>query len=502
MKHQHLFAATLVTLSLLLSGCGGGSAPPVPQAPPAQPHIEPPPRFDYFKHFNKCAVPRTGLDPYGFAYPDMPGSLEDEILYLRGWLNEGYLWYRELPDPDPDTFHSAIEYFNVLKTPALTAAGKPKDRYHFTYETARWDALQYSGVELGYGITWVRNTGVPREWRVAVVEPGSPSDLAGIRRGDRLVRIDGIDFIGATDAALVARINEGLTPHAAGEVHAFAFARAGVAIEAPLAAVRVSVDPVRNAQVFDTTAGKIGYLTFGSHNNVSERMLADAFTGFRDAGVTDLVLDVRYNGGGLLYVASELAYMVAGPAATAGKVFERPVYNDHTPVQPFIPFLSKAVGYSAPTPIKAGTPLPTLGLRRVTLLTGGGTCSASESVINSLRGVDVEVILVGGQTCGKPYAFTPVSNCGTTYFAIEFQGVNDKGFGDYGDGFAPTCAASDDLAHQLGDPAEGLLATALQRLATQSCPVQATTLREQLRQLVPAREPVHEIAIREGGRRR
>ena len=76
-------------------------------------------------------------------------------------------------------------------------------------------------------------------------------------------------------------------------------------------------------------------------------------------------------------------------------------------------------------------------------------------MVNSLRGVGVTVNLVGGTTCGKPYGFFPQDNCGTTYFAIQFQGVNQQGFGDYGDGFAPTCAVADDFGHALGDPAEG-----------------------------------------------
>jgi carboxyl-terminal processing protease len=104
------------------------------------------------------------------------------------------------------------------------------------------------------------------------------------------------------------------------------------------------------------------------------------------------------------------------------------------------------------------------------VLTSASTCSASEAVINGLRGVDVEVNLIGGQTCGKPYGFTPVDNCGTTYFSIEFRGVNAKGFGDFTDGFAPTCAVPDDLAHALGDPAENQLAAALSYRTTGVCP--------------------------------
>ena len=89
----------------------------------------------------------------------------------------------------------------------------------------------------------------------------------------------------------------------------------------------------------------------------------------------------------------------------------------------------------------SGQPLPTLNLPRVYVLTGGTTCSASESIINGLRGVNVEVIQIGSTTCGKPYGFYPQDNCSTTYFTIQTTGVNAMGFGDYGDGFSPNNVA-------------------------------------------------------------
>ena len=128
-------------------------------------------------------------------------------------------------------------------------------------------------------------------------------------------------------------------------------------------------------------------------------------------------------------------------------------------------FYSKAVGFS----LTAGTALPMLNLGRVFILTSSNSCSASEAVINGLRGVGVEVILIGDTTCGKPYGFFPTDNCGTTYYAIQFTGRNDKGEGDYINGFAPTCAATDDLTKQLGDPAERQLAAALTRRSTGAC---------------------------------
>jgi len=102
--------------------------------------------------------------------------------------------------------------------------------------------------------------------------------------------------------------------------------------------------------------------------------------------------------------------------------------------------------------------------------------------MNGLRGVDVEVIQIGSTTCGKPYGFYPTDNCGTTYFTIQFRGVNEKNFGDYTDGFSPAntgagagtevpgCSVGDDFTKQLGDVTEGRLATALAYRDGQACP--------------------------------
>jgi hypothetical protein len=134
----------------------------------------------------------------------------------------------------------------------------------------------------------------------------------------------------------------------------------------------------------------------------------------------------------------------------------------------------------------SGQALPTLNLPRVFVLTGGSTCSASESIINGLRGVNVEVIQIGSTTCGKPYGFYDFDNCGTTYFSIQFRGVNAANFGDYTDGFAPTnapgtggtritgCSVADDFTHALGDPNEGRLAAALGYRTGSACTGPAT----------------------------
>jgi carboxyl-terminal processing protease len=231
--------------------------------------------------------------------------------------------------------------------------------------------------------------------------------------------------------------------------------------------------PVQNVQVLSTSTGPVGYLLFNDHVATAESALIDAINTLRSANVTDLVLDIRYNGGGFLDIAAELAYMIAGSGPTTGRTFEALRFNDkHTAINA-TPF------YTTTT---AGQPLPTLNLQRAFVLTGPGTCSSSESIINGLRGVNVEVIQIGSTTCGKPYGFLPEDNCGTTYFSIQFQGDNAKGFGDYPDGFSPNntsgvagvripgCSVADDFSRALGDPQEKRLAAALQYRASQSCP--------------------------------
>jgi carboxyl-terminal processing protease len=510
---------TLVLLAVCatLAACGGndyvpprqpdsGSPPPPVEPPPVDPPppVEPPPPVQdeaSLPYWNRCEHPRSG-SPDGFLpYPDVQGTLADEKKFMRLYLNEAYLWYKELPKLDEAGYTSAIGYFNALKTPLVTASGAPKDRFHFTYPSAQWDELQ-KGVDYGYGVYWARNADgkAPRTWRVTYVIAGTAAALAGLQRGDQLVEVDGIDFVNASDADSVAKLNAGITPKAVNELHNFAVLRGGQKIAVAMRSARLDISPVQYVQAIDTPTGKVGYLMFNSHNTAAEKYLLDAFTQLRDANVQDLVLDMRYNGGGLLSIASQLSYMIAGPEQTRDKIFERTVANDKSRQPTPIQFIGKTFGYIVPNPAPRNTPLPYLGLKRVTILTSAGTCSASESVINSLRGVDVEVNLVGGQTCGKPYAFTPLPNCGTTYFAIQYQGINAKGFGDYGDGFAPTCKVDDDFSHALGDKAEGQLAAALSLRANGACPAPAAAARARAAApapaLVPARPEAAEIAVR------
>jgi len=441
----------------------------------------------------QCASPRTGTDPLtGRAYPDVQGSLLAENNWLRAWTHDLYLWYGEVQDQDPGTFSSTAAYFGALKTTATTASGSLKDKFHFTYTTAAWEALSQSGVQAGYGATWaITAASPPRKVVVAYTEPGSPASTApaGLVRGTQLITIDNADV--ATGSA--ATLNAGLSPATVGETHTFTVMDPGSTTTRSITMVSASVAsvPVQHAGVLAGQPG-VGYMLFNDHLATSEAALISAFTTLKNSNVTDLVLDIRYNGGGYLDIASEVAYMIAGPTPTAGKTFELEQFNSqHPSVDPVTgapiaptPFHTTSLGFSA----TAGAALPHLDLPRVFLLTGAGTCSASEAIINGLLGVGIGVIQVGSTTCGKPYGFYPTDNCGTTYFSIQFQGVNAMGNGGYSDGFSPQntasgtigqklpgCSVADDFAHALGDPAEGRLAAALAyRTAPGACPTPAT----------------------------
>ncbi len=455
-----------------------------------------PGRFDPADDFKDlCEAPRTGVDIEGNSFPDEAGSLLDELFWLRSWTNETYLWNEEVPDQDPNDFSDRLVYFDELRTREITASGENKDDFHFSEPTEVFLSRRNSAGTAGYGVRYVAvSQSIPRDFRVSYTDPDTPASEVvngqpNLVRGTRILEVDGVDLVNATRQADIDTLNAGLFPEGVGEVHTFLVQDVGSDETRTITLVsdNVSTKPVNRLRVIDTETGPVGYLLFNTFSPfAAEEELADAFTELANAGVDDLVLDLRYNGGGLLAIASQLGYQIAGPARTAGKTFEALRFNSGTgginPVtgqanEP-IPFFDTGVGFTLPN----GAPLRSLDLPRVFVLSTALTCSASEAVINALRGVDVEVVLIGDVTCGKPYGFYPEDNCGVTYYTIQFQGVNDKGFGDYADGFVPDnsdfefgvrtpgCSVADDLGHELGDEREALLAAALQYRTDGTCP--------------------------------
>jgi hypothetical protein len=416
----------------------------------------------------------------------------DEKMFLRSWSNELYLWYNEITDRDPSSL-ATLDYFDLLKTTALTASNQPKDKFHFTYPTDVWLQLSQGGTSAGYGVEFaVLAPAPPRRIVVAFTEPGSPG-AALFARGDEVLTVDGVDAVNGTTQANVDTLNGGLFPDGVGESHTFSVRNvAGVTRSFTISSANVTRVPVPTVTTFDNNT--VGYIVFNDHISTAEQPLVNAVNQLRTANnggpVTDLILDLRYNGGGYLDMASEVAYMVSNPTLTTGQTFERIVFNSKNPSRNPVtnesltptPFHTRTQGFPGAGP--GNVALPNLPLTRVYIITGPGTCSASESIINSLRGVNVNVFLIGSTTCGKPYGFYPTDNCGTTYFTIQFRGENAANFGDYTDGFSaanqpapagttvPGCSVADDFSHPMGDAAEARVAAALALRASnnQTCP--------------------------------
>jgi C-terminal processing protease CtpA/Prc len=423
---------------------------------------------------DRCAVPRVGSSPYtGVAYPDRQGTLSDERNWLRSWSDETYLWYREIPALNAASYLTATSFFDALKTPALALSGAAKDRFHF-YDSTDSVEAQRVGTSASYGIKWsLVRTSPPRKLLVAVVDAGSPAALSDVARGASILSIDGVSLVNGSNVNV---LNRGIYPENPGETHTFELLDVGATSPrtVTLTAQSLNIQPVPRSGYVETPSGRVGYLaltTFGTY--ASEAALANAFAGLQGSNLKDLVLDLRYNGGGYLDISAQLAYMIAGPARTAGRTYEKTRFNDKLPYGLFgssaadvlTPFHATTLGFS----LSRGQALPTLNLGRVYVLTSGSSCSASEALVNGLRGIGVEVILIGSTTCGKPYGFYATDNCGTTYYSIQFTGVNERGEGDYVEGFSATCAASDDITKALGDPTEQQFAAALSYRQTGVC---------------------------------
>ena len=481
----------MIALGLMISvltACGGGGSddstepePPISEAPTWTAGV-----FEDEDNFkDRCENPRSGNDINGNPWPDQAGSHLYEKHWLRSWSNNTYLWYDEIQDQNPANFGLPTEYFDVLKTEELTSSGAQKDNFHFFQDTNEYQQRVSSGASSGYGARFaILQSAPPRKIVIAYTEPNSPATGQSLTRGAEIIEVDGAQVSNGDANTL----NAGLFPANDGETHEFVVRDLGATNTRTITMTSATVtsDPVQNEQVFNTPSGKVGYMQFNTFGTrIAEQEIIDAFVDFSNEGVQDLVVDLRYNGGGFLFISSQLAYMVAGQAQTQGRVYEETVWNDkHPNINPVTGEALEPTPFYNVTSDEATAPggtLPSVNLNRVFVLSTSGTCSASEAFINGLRGIDVEVILIGGTTCGKPYGFYATDNCGTTYFTIQFRGENEKGFGQYADGFVPSstdngqdfvrgCTVADDFDHLLGDPDEAMLAAALEYRDTGSCP--------------------------------
>jgi C-terminal processing protease CtpA/Prc len=210
---------------------------------------------------------------------------------------------------------------------------------------------------------------------------------------------------------------------------------------------------VSQTAVLDAGSSRVAYIHFRNFVQPSVEALNTAFTQAREAGATELVLDLRYNGGGLVSVAQHLAGLVGG-APLVGKVFVQFTHNDKQ--------TSRNTSYSFEAKPQA------LAVSRLVVIGARGSASASEAVINGLRPY-MDVKVVGDRTYGKPVGQYGFDFCEKVLYPVAFLVTNARGEADYFDGIPADCAAADDVDHPLASPDEASLAEALHVVRNGRC---------------------------------
>jgi len=384
-------------------------------------------------------------------------SVTDQNLWLAQYMDDWYFWYALAPRPDPNAYTDVGAIFDA-RLYTGTDARFPSDRWSGRQSTESFNRFFGDGVTLGYGVS-VAGLELDRDGSrplyVRYVEPGSPAQAAGIARGDRVLEING------RSAATVVSSDDfsALSPTKEGDVLNISTSRSGgPARPVALTAAVYPLQPVQAVNTMRTPGGRlVGYLMVKDMISQAATPLDTAFSRFRTAGVQDVVLDLRYNGGGLVSVGGTLASYLAGTRGS-GLTYAQLLYNDKR-------------ASSSNQRFAFSTPASALSMPRVIVISGRRTCSASEQVINGLRGAGVQVVSIGETTCGKPVGFVPTPACGQTYSVVNFESVNERGEGRYFDGFDATCEVADTtFAKPLGDADEDLLKTALAYADSGACP--------------------------------
>jgi len=219
----------------------------------------------------------------------------------------------------------------------------------------------------------------------------------------------------------------------------------GASRQATLAKRLVTIPTVSQTAVLNAGSSRVGYIHFRNFVQPSVEALNTAFGQVREAGATELVLDLRYNGGGLVSVAQHLAGLIGGPPLV-GQVFVQFTHNDKQ--------TNRNTAYRFEAKPQA------LGVTRLVVIATRGSASASEAVINGLRPY-MDVKVVGDTTFGKPVGQYGFDFCEKVLYPVSFLVTNALGQADYFNGIPADCAAADDVDHPLADPGEASLAEAL-----------------------------------------
>lgn len=376
-------------------------------------------------------------------------STTSQNIFVRDQLNVAYYWYQHMPPGvSPASHASPEEYLEAVRY-------RPLDNsYSYITTQAANDAFYSDSQFIGYGFG---QQATQSDIRVLQVYTDSPALEAGLERGDRITQVNGQPV-----AQMVANGTVASAFGAAdvGVVSEIVFVKpSGAERSARMVKRLVTIPTVSLTRVTEVDGRKVGYLFFRNFVRPSEAALNDAFAALQAAGATELILDLRYNGGGLVDIATQLASLIGG-ARTSGQVMINWTHNDRVG-----PLYNKVTRFLT-------TPEQSLNLQRLVVIATRASASASELIINSLRPY-IPVTVVGDTTYGKPVGQYGFNFCQKVLVPVAFSLKNVNHEGDFFNGIPADCSAPDDIGHQLGDPAEASYAEALTVIRTGTCSARA-----------------------------
>ena len=407
-------------------------------------------------------------------------------------MNLWYFWQSDVPDLGDNRFSTDQEYTNFLAStpdPADFYFDRllfGEDRFSFLNSDYKELTQNLSGISRSNGLEFglvLFGNGDDIFGYVRYIVPNSNASTQDISRGEVFTGVDGQSLNLDNYRDLLFGENVTYTLNMA-DIAAGVITPNGKTVTLTKEEGLVE-NPVFIAETLDVNSQKVGYLMYNGFTNEFDENLNDAFGMFVAEGVTDLVLDFRYNGGGSVNSSRLLSSMVYG--TNTNQVYIRQLWNDKL-MQVFD--IEDLTDYFAST-TGEGSSINTLNLNRVYILVTNSSASASELVINGLDPY-IDVVLIGETTRGKnefsltmvddparegaPYIYTASResniNPDNSWAIQPLVGRNENsvGFSNYTDGFMPDIELPEDLENLgvLGDPSEPLLARALQEISGMS----------------------------------
>lgn len=443
------------------------------------------------------AAVSCGKDDTGGKTPVKP-PVENTDKVISEWMfdimGKNYLWNVAVKKVTPDYTLGYEEFLQRVLLDVAAQNNVNRDdghwedgrRSYFYSNVQRYKAsvasMSTRGTHLrteGTGIEFMVYGGLGNKGdlylQLLAVAPESPAEKAGLMRGTYITQVDGAAITRTNLEAVV----EALTPNEAGRTVKITTATEtdGKLKENPeITVVSAEFDdnPVWVHRVLEPEDGrKIGYLVYNAFNSNFDHQLMEAFKEFKSRSVDELVLDLRYNGGGHVVSSALMGSMIAG-AAKKGQIYAKLTYNaDRTAKGASTEYRigEKYDGYYTEAVDGVGADYA-LDLSRIYVLCSGNTASASELVVNGLQGLDLDVRLIGVRTNGKNVGMEVETKTrdGYTYefSPITFYSANAKNFKDYSEGFVPAVEV-EETAHAVcnwGDMQDPLLAVALKWIET------------------------------------